>query len=131
MSIYQIEKHVGTYIRDHYSSAIEIGFGGKTVAAEIVQTAGIPILCTDVYAYPMTVVPSIVDDVFFPTLSYYWWTDVLYAIRPGCEMIPPMIKLAKRIGAELIVYHLGFEQYEHGGDILDLGDILLHQYVRL
>ena len=45
-------------------------------------------------------------------------------------MIPPMIALAEQIGAELIVYHLGFELYENGGEVLDLGDILLHRYVK-
>ncbi|HJK45050.1 MAG TPA: UPF0146 family protein [Methanocorpusculum sp.] len=130
MSVYQIERYVGTYIRDHYSSAVEIGFGGKTVAAEIIQDAGIPILCTDIHSYQTTIVPAVVDDVFSPTHSYYQGKDVLYAIRPGCEMIPPMIALAEQIGAELIVYHLGFELYENGGEVLDLGDILLHRYVK-
>ena len=130
VSAYQIEKSVGTYIRDHYRSAVEIGFGGKTIAAEIIQEAGIPVLCTDVHSYPTTAVPAVVDDVFSPTLSYYQGADVLYAIRPGCEMIPPMMELAERTGAELIVYHLGFELYENGGETMDLGDILLHRYVR-
>ncbi|MDR0980599.1 MAG: hypothetical protein LBL85_02260 [Methanocalculaceae archaeon] len=130
MSVYQIEKSVGEYIRDHYRSAIELGFGGKTIAAEIIQEAGIPILCTDVHSYQTVAVPAVVDDVFSPTFSYYQGVDVLYAIRPGCEMIPPMMALAERTRAELIVYHLGFELYGNGGEIIDLGDILLHRYVK-
>jgi uncharacterized UPF0146 family protein len=130
VSAHQIEKSVGEYIRDHYRSAVEIGFGGKTIAAEIIQDAGIPILCTDVHSYRMTTVPSIVDDVFSPTLSYYQGVDVLYAIRPGCEIIPPMMRLTEQIGTELIVYHLGFELYGNGGEIIDLKDIQLHRYVK-
>jgi hypothetical protein len=42
-------------------------------------------------------------------------------------MIPPLIELARRINADLIVYHLGFESYENGGEIIDCG-VLLHQY---
>jgi uncharacterized UPF0146 family protein len=127
---YQIEKDIGEYIRDHYLSAVEIGFGGKTIAAEIIRDAGIPILCTDIHPYQTTTVFTIVDDVFSPTLPYYLGVDVLYAIRPGCEMIPPMMKLAKTAGTELIVYHLGFELYGDGGESIDFKDIQLHRYVK-
>lgn len=130
MSVNQIEKTVGVYIRDHYHSAVEIGFGGRTIAAEILKDADIPILCTDVHAYPQNRVPAVVDDVFSPTLSYYENAEVLYAIRPGCEMIPPMMELARQTEADLIVYHLGFELYENGGETIDLGNILLHRYVK-
>ncbi|MDV0441562.1 UPF0146 family protein [Methanorbis furvi] len=130
MTIHQIETKVGEYICNHYRSAVEIGFGGKTTAAEIIQHAGIPILCTDIHAYQNTAVPAIVDDVFTPTLSSYADADVVYAIRPGTEIVPPMIALAERIGADLIVYHLGFELYENGGERLDADGILLHRYVK-
>lgn len=130
MSVNQIEKTVGVYIRDHYHSAVEIGFGGRTIAAEILKDADIPILCTDVHGYPQNRVPAVVDDVFSPTISYYENAEVLYAIRPGCEMIPPMMELARQTGADLIVYHLGFELYENGGETIDLGNILLHRYVK-
>ncbi len=128
--VHQIETKVGEYIRDHYRSAVEIGFGGKTIAAVIVQNAGIPVLCTDVHAYSDSGVPAVVDDVFSPTLSYYLGADVLYAVRPGTEIVPPMIELAKRINADLIVYHLGFELYENGGERIWLDDVLLHRYVK-
>ena len=45
-------------------------------------------------------------------------------------MILLMIALAEQLGAEVIVYHLGFALYENGGEVLDLGDILLHRYVK-
>lgn len=70
------------------------------------------------------------DDIYNPTRSYYQGADVIYAIRPGCEIIPPMIDLARCAGADLIVYHLGFELYENGGETIDLGNILLHRYVK-
>ncbi|MDR3102759.1 MAG: hypothetical protein LBU24_06120 [Methanocalculaceae archaeon] len=130
MAACRIERAVGEYIRDHYRSAVEIGFGGRTAAAEIVQNAGVSVLCTDLHPYPTGLVPAVVDDVFVPRLPYYAGAAVLYAIRPGCEMMMPMMDLAKRIGADLVVYHLGFELYENGGEILDTGDILLHRYVK-
>lgn len=125
-----IETTVGTYIRDHYNKAVEVGFGGKTVAAKILQESGVSILCTDLHAYPETMIPSVVDDVFIPTLDLYRGADVIYAIRPGTEILPPLIALAQKIKADLIVYHLGFELYEYGGERIFVGDILLHRYVK-
>ena len=125
-----IEKAVGTYIAGKYHSAVEVGFGGKTTAAEIVQAAGIPILCTDVHAYADVPVPSVVDDCVEPTLSLYQ-ADVIYAIRPGTEIVPALIDLAKNVGADLIVYHLGFELYENGGERIVTEGVMLHRYVHL
>lgn len=123
-----IETMIGRYIAENYRSAVEVGFGGKTVAAEIVRDAGIPILCTDVHAYPNCGVPSVVDDCVEPTISLYQ-AEVIYAIRPGTEIVPSMIELAKRVGADLIVYHLGFEIYENGGERIVTEGVMLHRYV--
>jgi uncharacterized protein (TIRG00374 family) len=43
---------------------------------------------------------------------------------------PPMMKLARTAGTELIVYHLGFELYGDGGESIDFKDIQLHRYVK-
>ncbi len=127
--INHIEHAVGTYIKNHYSSAVEVGFGGKTIAAKILIEAGIPVLCTDVHSYE-TEVPSVVDDCVEPDLSLYEKADVIYAIRPGVEIVPPLIALAKRVGCDLIVYHLGFEIYQNGGERIDADGVLLHRYVK-
>jgi len=124
-----IETAVGRYIAENYRSAVEVGFGGKTTAAEIVQAAGIPVLCTDVHAYTEGPVPSVVDDCVEPTLSLYC-AEVIYAIRPGTEIVPALIELATRINADLIVYHLGFELYENGGERIVTDGVMLHRYVR-
>ena len=126
--INKIEITIGHYIKDNYHSAVEVGFGGKTIAAEILARAGMPILCTDVHRYPDAVVPSVVDDCVDPTLEYYY-AEVIYAIRPGAEIVPALISLAKKVGADLIVYHLGFELYENGGERIDVDGVMLHRYV--
>lgn len=126
--INKIETTVGHYIKDNYRSAVEVGFGGKTIAARILADAGIPVLCTDVHAYPDADVPSVVDDCVEPVLSYYH-ADVIYAVRPGLEIVPALIRLAKTAGADLIVYHLGFELYEDGGEKIDVDGVMLHRYV--
>ncbi|MEA5037844.1 hypothetical protein SDC9_23774 [bioreactor metagenome] len=124
-----IETAVGRFIAAKYRSAVEVGFGGKTVAAEIVKAAGIPILCTDVHAYSGCPVPAVVDDCVEPDIPLYAGAEVIYAIRPGTEIIPPLISLAKQVGADLIVYHLGFELYENGGERIMTEGVMLHRYV--
>ena len=123
-----IERNVGNYIASHYTRAIEVGVGRSEEAARIVRDAGILLRCTDVR--PLEIpneLPFSRDDIFSPDVSLYQGAEVLYAIRPAPEMIPPLIELAGQINADLIVYHLGFESYENGGEIIDCG-ILLHRY---
>jgi len=124
----EIEITVGEYIKNHYHSAVEVGFGGKTIAAEILFAAGIPVICTDVHSYNSKI-PSVVDDCVEPNYSIYQNAEVIYAIRPGIEIVPALITLAKKVGADLIIYHLGFEIYMDGGKVIETNGVQLHQYV--
>jgi len=47
---------------------------------------------------------------------------------PPTDMVPPLIDLAKTVGCDLLVYHLGFETYGDGGETIDCG-VILHRYV--
>ncbi len=123
-----IETHIGEYIAHHYGNAVEVGIGTNTTAAKIVHDAGIHIRCTDIRK--VQVPPWLafrVDDVFSPDLSLYEGADVIYSIRPAIEMIPPLLTLARAVNTDLLVYHLGFEAYENGGERIDCG-VLLHRY---
>jgi hypothetical protein len=44
-------------------------------------------------------------------------------------MMPALIGIARAAGCDLIVYHLGFEVYEKGGERIDCG-VVLHRYHR-
>ena len=123
-----IETCIGKYIASHYTRAIEIGIGRNEEAAKIVSSTGALMRCTDVKVFELSGgLPFFLDDIFSPDDSLYTGAEVIYAIRPAPEMIPPLILLAERINADLIVYHLGFESYENGGEIIDCG-VLLHRY---
>ncbi|RPI39343.1 MAG: hypothetical protein EHM53_06045 [Methanoregulaceae archaeon] len=125
-----IETCIGRYIADNYSNAVEIGIGRNTDAARIIADAGNLLCTTDIRNMP---VPEelgfIVDDIFSPDLSRYRQADVIYSVRPGIEMVPSLIALAGRLDCDLIVYHLGFETYENGGERIDCG-VILHRYHR-
>jgi uncharacterized protein len=125
-----IETCIGGYIAGHYSRPVEIGIGRNPGAAVVIQAAGIPVRCTDVRGLVLPDgISFALDDVFEPDLRFYTGADVIYAIRPALEMVPPLIALARRIGCDLLVYHLGFECYRDGGETIDCG-VLLHRYVR-
>jgi len=125
-----IETCVGRFISEHYQRAVEVGIGNNPGAALRIHKAGIPVRCTDIHRKEVS--PEIVftvDDIFDPDLAVYSGTDVIYAIRPAEEMIPPLIALAKKIDCDLLVYHLGFESYGDGGEKIDCG-VILHRYYR-
>jgi uncharacterized UPF0146 family protein len=124
-----IETSIGRYIADKYSRAVEVGIGTNTDAAHIISRAGALLCCTDIKKMPFPDDLAIItDDIFSPDISQYRGADVIYAIRPAIEMIPPLISLAERVNCDLIVYHLGFESYGDGGERIDCG-VILHRYV--
>ncbi len=126
-----IETCVAGYIAANYRHAVEIGIGRNTHAAAILAREKKLLGSTDIR--PLPDAPAELhffpDDIFEPELERYRGADVLYAIRPGPEMIPPLIALAKAAGCDLIVYHLGFESYGDGGEKIDCG-VILHRYYR-
>jgi uncharacterized UPF0146 family protein len=125
-----IETCIGRYIADNYTHAVEVGIGKNTDAAQVLSGAKKLLRSTDIKNMPVGGdLAFIVDDVFSPDISQYLEADVIYAIRPAIEMIPPLITLAMRVNCDLIVYHLGFESYGKGGEKIDCG-VVLHRYFR-
>jgi hypothetical protein len=125
-----IETCIGEYIAKNYINTVEVGIGENTEAACILLDAGAHVRCTDVK--DITVPEWLcftIDDVFSPDINVYKGADVIYAIRPAIEMIPPLLALARTIDCDLIVYHLGFESYGNGGEKIDCG-VLLHRYYK-
>lgn len=127
----QTEQEIGRYIAGHYRDVAEVGVGNNFEAALVIREAGVTILCTDIRARdPPPGIRFVRDDVTRPETNLYRGKDCIYAIRPGEEMMHPLIALASEVGADLLVYHLGFEIYGDGGEIIRVGSVVLHRYVR-
>ncbi|HUW85995.1 MAG TPA: UPF0146 family protein [Methanoregula sp.] len=125
-----IETCIGEYIAKHYTNVVEVGIGKNTVAARILHDTGACIRSTDIRNIQIPEwLPFSTDDVFRPDISLYEGAELIYAIRPAVEMIPPLITLARRINCDLLVYHLGFETYGNGGEKIECG-VLLHRYFK-
>ncbi|MDD1673328.1 MAG: hypothetical protein LUP99_02850 [Methanomicrobiales archaeon] len=125
----RIERCIARYIAKKYRKVVEVGVGENFGTAEELVRSGCIVICTDVrispYFPPELNVQK--DDIFRPVRKIYEGADLLYAIRPGVEMVPPLISLAKQINADLLVYHLGDELFEGGGRVIECG-VPLHQY---
>jgi uncharacterized UPF0146 family protein len=125
-----IEALIARYIATRYRSVVEIGVGANIAVARALAEAGLEVRCTDIRAIPPAEgLLCVRDDIFHPSIDLYRGADLLYAIRPGVEMVPPLITLAGRCDADLLVYHLGNEIYERGGELIECG-VILHRYFR-
>jgi uncharacterized UPF0146 family protein len=124
-----IETTVARFIASRYRFVVEAGAGTNIHAAELIQRAGVHITCIDLFI-PDGIFPVsyVMCDVNNPDYSLFTGVECIYAIRPGEEMICPLIHIAQRINADFLVYHLGFEGYKHPGKIIEK-DVGLRQYV--
>jgi len=125
-----IENSIGQYIVRHYRCPVEIGVGNNFTVVELLGGNGIHCRCTDIkhVNHPENI-DFFRDDILSPDISLYHGADLLYSIRPGVEMIPPLKNLAATIDCDLLVYHLGFESWGDGGEKIDCG-VTLHRYYR-
>ena len=126
-----IEQAIGGYLAGRYTRAVEAGIGRNTVAAEMLAEKGILLRCTDIREQELPQhLQYVRDDLFSPDLSLYKGADVIFSIRPAIEMVPPLLDIARAVNCDLVVYHLGFERYNNGGEIIDCGVILHHYWKR-
>jgi uncharacterized UPF0146 family protein len=123
-----IERCIGACIASRYRSAGEVGVGDNFTAAETIRNSGGNVFCTDVlWPRPAPDLPFYIDNIFSPDIRLYQDVEVIYSVRPGEEMVPALIRLARYLDVDLVVYHLGFEGYGRGGEILDCR-VPLHRY---
>ncbi len=129
MSPYKhIERCIAGYLGARYRDAVEIGVGANFVTAEAISLQGCRVLCTDrIQQEAPPGIPFVLDDLFHPREELYRGAKVLYAIRPGVEMVPALITLARQVNADLLVYHPGDELYLDGGEVIECG-VPLHRY---
>ena len=124
-----IEKEIAAYIFERYRDIVEIGIGTNDEVAALCAGHGCRVRATDVV--PRSPDPRIrffQDDIFSPAISLYEGCDLVYAIRPGIEMVPALISLAGILDCDCLVYHLGRELYLDGGEIIECG-VVLHRYL--
>ena len=124
-----VETQVASYIAKNYQSAAEIGVGNNITAISYLADLGRDVFCTDIKTRrDYQGVRFVCHDITSNDTALFNGVECLYAIRPGIEMIPALIHQAVSAGADLIIYHLGNEIYQSGGEIINCG-VVLHRYV--
>ena len=115
------------YVRENYSRAskiVELGVGSRIDVAENIKKH-LPlteVLVTDkdeawVRKHITSHVRAVADDVMFPQTPIYQNASLVYSIHPPFEIVEPMVALAGRIGADLLVVPRSDEQemFHHDG----------------
>ncbi len=108
------------YVRENYSRAskiVEAGVGSRIEVAEKIKKS-LPlaeVLVTDkdeawVRQHVTSQVRAVADDVMFPQTPIYEYASLVYSIQPPFEIVEPMVLLARRIGADLLVVPRSEEQ---------------------
>ncbi|ASJ15879.1 hypothetical protein A3L04_01705 [Thermococcus chitonophagus] len=90
---------------------IEVGIGFYTKVAERLGELNINIIVIDANKDAIRKARELglngyVDDIFNPSLELYKGACCIYSIRPTPEMMPALLKLAKRLGIPLYIIPL-------------------------
>ena len=115
------------YVRENYSRAskiVELGVGSRIDVAEKIKKR-LPmaeVLVTDkdeawVRKHVTGRLRAVADDVNFPQIRIYQDASLVYSIHPPFVIVEPMVALAGRIGADLLVVPRSDEQemFHHDG----------------
>ncbi len=101
------------YIAEKYSNAVEIGIGHFPDVAFALQGRGVKVFATDIQPFHYDGLTVITDDITKPDLSAYSFIELVYSLRPPYELIPFILRLAKRLRADLIIKPL-YSEYPQG-----------------
>jgi len=106
------------FVRDNYNRKIvEVGVGHRVNVAEKLKETmpATEVIVTDtqesvIRSYNGSSVRAIVDNIFLPNLQVYQGASLIYSLNPPMEIVPALEKLAKDIGADLLVKPMSDEQ---------------------
>lgn len=97
-------KDFAQYIINNYANAdkiIEVAVGKfHDVALMLEEHLRMDIIMTDIKPYSSKI---ILDDITHPNLGIYKETSLIYSIRPPPELHPCLVKVAGKVGADLII----------------------------
>jgi len=97
------------YIVHTYKYGVEVGVGHFPDVALALVDAGLQVFATDIKPFQYRGLKVIVDDITEPNKPLYAGAELIYALWPPVELVPYMERLAKEMGAALIVKPLSSE----------------------
>lgn len=87
------------------------------IADYLASKDNIDLIKTDITPKDETVIK---DDITNPNMDLYKDMDIIYSIRPPCELQPYIVKLAVEIGSQLIIKPLTNEDLNTGNTKMKL-----------
>jgi len=105
---------IARYILENYTNkVIEIGVGNSFGVALALKEE-LDIVVTDMHEQKYAGVRFCRDDVFAPDMGIYRNATLLYSIRPPVDLQVAMAKIAREVGADLLIRPFGHEKAELG-----------------
>jgi uncharacterized protein len=108
------------FVAENYASAkkiVEVGVGHRIDVAINVKTRlpNAEVIVTDkneswIRSHRSSKVKALVDDVVSPRLAVYEGAGLIYSLQPPVELVPSLVKLVEKIGADLLVVPVMDEQ---------------------
>jgi hypothetical protein len=129
---------IANYIAENYSTAgkiVEVGVGRvPDVAIELQRLLpACEVIVTDVAEAPALPeqVKFVRDDITRPNLRIYEGAALIHAVRPPPELQPHLLKVAREVGADLLIKSLGGENMAlRGGKLVNHQGIAFYMFMK-
>lgn len=111
-------KDFAEYIAQRYPKAeriVEIGVGKELSVLEELRRR----MKAEVVAIDVRGGSALKDDVTRPRLELYRGASLIYSIRPNPELYPHLIKVAREVGADLIIRPLSSDPPPERGKLVN------------
>ncbi len=117
---------VARYIAENYGSAykiVEVGVGRMPETARELRhlLPECQLVVTDIEK-PEELPDGVnfyYDDVAKPNIQIYERADLIYSIRPPPELQPSLLRVARKVGADLLIKFIAGERVLKGGKLIN------------
>ncbi len=100
-------------LKNYRNKVVEVGVGSLPQVALLLKDV-MDVVVTDVSEQEHAGVRFCRDDIFFPDMRIYTGASLIYSIRPPIDMQEAIARVAKEIGADLIIRPFGNEKADLG-----------------
>ncbi len=99
------------WIKNNYKNCkiVEIGIGSFFYLYKRLKNMGLKVLAVDINPKSDFIIK---DDVFNPNYAIYRGAKLIYSIRPPPEIVPYIVSLAEKIGADVLIKPLYGDFFE-------------------
>jgi len=101
--------------RNYKGKVVEVGVGRNYIIADYLAKKGFEVITTDLNPSKDS---TIKDDIINPNMAIYSGSSLIYSIRPPYEIQGDIVKVARYVGCDAIIYPLKNEIIK-GGELIN------------